>query len=229
MKTTILTLGLLLGLVATAQAQTIYTGTIDLTKASNNARIPTEINAGAYSVEISLRSSRLASTNDISLSKSFYRDDNERICEINGAFKVGEAFIKVKSLTSNWVSNFTKDVYVYFGSRESASYCEVNARIFEGRENYTIHPQPISFELPVKDARFSSVKLSINPIVDGFKANYELIRGDQENTLRVLNPGLPFENALQSASRKTMSYALSLTAGGYYHFDTQYTSVNKLK
>lgn len=229
MKSSLLSLGLLLGLVATAQAQTVYTGTIDLTKASNNARIPTEINAGAYSVEITLNSSKAASTQDLSLSKSFYRDDNERICEITGAFKVGEAIVKVKSLKTNWVSTLNKDVYVYFGSRENASICEVNSRVFEGRTNFTIYPQAISFELPVKDARFSSVKLNINPIADGFKANYELIRGDQENTLRVVNPGLPFANALGSASKKTMSYALSLTAGGYYHFDTQYAPVNKLK
>jgi len=229
MKSIFFTLSLLFGLGTNLQAETIYSGTIDLTKASNHAEIPTEINAGAYSVEVTLDASKADLENNIPLSRTTYRDDNEYVCNIEGAFKVGVATIKVKSLVSNWESTNTQDVLVRFGSSENDSACVVDSKVFEGTSDYIISPNTISLELPIKDARFTSIKLNINPIIDGFKASYELTKGDIENTLKVLNPGQGFESALENAGNKKISYALSLTANGYYHFDTKYTSALKVK
>ena len=61
----------------------------------------------------------------------------------------------------------------------------------------------------------------------GLAVSYDLVKGTNEN-LQVKNPGLTFNQALEEAGDKTIAYTLSLTAGGYYHFDTEYTQAKKL-
>lgn len=227
MKSTLFTT-VLLGLVVNSYAAS-FNGFVDLTKASNHAQIPTEINAGTYSVDITVEASNAETVNNIQLKRTAYRHDNDDICEIKGSFKVGTATIKVKSLSEKWESTTTQDVFALFGSDEDDAICAVESKNFEGNNDFIIVPKGISLELPVKDTRFTSVQLAINPLVDGFKANYELLAGDNENTLKVLNPGLAFKSSLENSGDKKISYALTLKANGYYHFDTEYTEAKKVK
>ncbi|WII70540.1 hypothetical protein QJS83_08725 [Bdellovibrio sp. 22V] len=228
---------LILALAAQAQAATVYQGTIDLRNASNHARIPTEINAGLYSVEVSVESSPAKSEENIALSKQAFSDDNEYVCNVTGQFKVGQFTLKVRSLTTHWESETTTDVYATFGSSqsfprgESTQSCRINTKDFEGVAAYSIHLPDVTLELPIKDARFSSVKLRMNPIAEAFLAQYELLAGTKENTLQVLAPGAPFESALQSSGNKNISYELGITTkqGSYLYFGSEKALAQRVK
>ncbi|WP_374029959.1 hypothetical protein [Bdellovibrio bacteriovorus] len=228
---------LILALAVQAQATTVYQGAIDLRNASNHARIPTEINAGLYSVEVSLESSTANSEDNISLFKQVFTDDNEYVCNVTGQFKVGQFTLKVKSLSTRWESETTKDIYASFGSSQSfsrgenAQRCQINATDYEGAAVYNIHLPDVVLELPVTDARFSSVKLRMNPIAEGYLAQYKLLAGVKANTLRVIAPGIPFESALQSSGNKKISYELAITTkqGSYLYFGSENVPAQRVK
>lgn len=220
-------LALTLALTLNAHAATSYVGVIDVMEASNHAKIPTVINAGAYTVEVKVEALNKNTVESVALTRSVYRDDGDYICTINGSFKVGLATITLKSLISDWQSTTIQDVYAAFETTTNDQECAINASAFEGQRDYTIAPYGVSLELPVKDARFSSVKLVVKPLVDGFAVSYDLVKETNGN-LQVKNPGLTFNQALEEAGDKKIAYALSLTAGGYYHFDTEYTEARKL-
>lgn len=224
MKTAFLAFTLALSL--NAHAATSYVGVIDVMDASNKAKIPTVINAGAYTYEVKVEASP-ESTEVVSLNRSVFRDDGDYVCTINGSFKVGVATITLKGLLSDWTSTTVQDVYAAFETTTNDRECAINSSAFEGQKDFTIAPVGVTLELPVKDARFSSVKLAVKPLVDGFAVSYDLVK-DLNGSLKVNNAGLIFNQALEESSDKTTAYALSLTAGGYYHFDTEYTTARKL-
>jgi hypothetical protein len=229
MKRLFLTLSVFIAVSANANAATSYQGIIDLSKASNGARIPTTINAGVYSVEVSVNDHSAETSGDIILSKSHYRDDNEMICEVLGNFKVAEMNLKIKSLTGNWEKQTKNNIYVNFGSRVDTTHCLIAAYEFEGQREYRIDVPSTTVELPVNDARFTSVKLRIRPFIDGVKAAYNLTAGLASNTLSVSYPGAPFKSVLENSGDNRMGHELSLTAGGYFHFDTVLTTLKRVK
>lgn len=227
MEKLLLTLAMFIAVAA--NAQTSYRGFIDLTNASNGARIPTVINVGTYSVEVNVRAVTADSTGDILLSQSHYRDDNEMICEVVGNFKVGEVDFKMKALVGSWETQVKNNIYVNFNSREDTSFCGINANIFEGNSEHHIFVPRVSVELPVKDSRFSSVKLSVRPFIDGVKAQYNVGAGKTNNSLSVLNPGIPFKLSLLHSEDHRMGHELSFTANGYFHFDTVFSTLKRVK
>lgn len=214
-------------------AQTTYCGQIDLTSASNGARIPTEVNAGAYSVEMTIIPSKAREVDNIVTSFSRYRDDNEMVCDATTSFKIGQAILKIKSLTDKWETTVAQDLYATAERSESYQRGEGNVTCpsvysFQGAQNYKLYPAPVTVVLPLRDARFKVAKLNIQPINDGIDANYYIEAGSLPDTSKVTAPGRPLEAALQLAGNKVMAYELMLEVNGYYYFGVKYTPSNKV-
>lgn len=220
---------LLLALSLNTQAETIFTSVIDLRNETNEARIPTKINAGLYSVTTTLEASEVQAIDNIQLSRSLFRDDNFYTCIISGDFKVGTAKTTIKSLTSDWQQTITTEIVASFGTTDDDSECLADSRFYEGMQNISISPSNISINLPVNDARFTEIKLSLSPLTKGFTTSYELLAGKTEQSLKVLNPGHEFKKSLEQSTNNQLSYALSLTASGYYHFPARNSEAKKIK
>ena len=229
MKKLFLTLSVFIAIAINANAETSYKGIIDLSNASNGARIPTVINAGIYSVDIDVSAVTSASSGDIILSQSHYRDDNEMICEVLGNFKVGEMNLTIKSLKGNWKKEAKNDIYVNFGSKVDTSFCSIQAYEFEGHRQHRIDIPAVTVELPVNDARFTSIKLRLRPFIDGVIASYNMGAGQGNNSLSVSQPGVPFKSTLENSGDHRLGHELSLTAGGYFHFNTVLTTLKRVK
>ncbi len=216
---------------ATANAATIYQGVIDLSNASNNAKYPTIINAEKYSIDISVQTSKATELKKIILNKYQYRNDNEIVCDINGSFIVGQTTVRIKSLTTNWESVSTQPTAVVLETSNNDQPCMIDTSIFTKTSAHTIIPATLNVELPIKDARFKKVHLSVKPLSGGFKTEYSLTDGQLANSVKVKNPGQPFKQALDKSTTQQVGYSLSLEAtnGGYYHFDTEFAEVQKAK
>lgn len=214
-------------------AQTTYQGQIDLTSASNEARIPTVVNAGAYSVEMTIIPSKAREVDNITTSFNRYHDDNEMICNAVTSFKIGQAILKIKSLTDKWETTVAQDLYAAAERSESYQRGEINpgcpsVSSFQGAQNYKLYPAPVTVVLPLRDARFKVAKLNIQPINNGFDASYYIEAGSLPNTSKVTSPGRALETALQMAGNKVMAYELMVEANGYFYFGVKYTPSYKV-
>lgn len=222
---------LFLGLQAAANASTLYSGIVDLRAASNNAKYPTIINAGIYSVEVDIEAAKIELLDNVVINKTITheRDGNQYTCTTHGAFEVGRVKIHVKDFTSNWKSTHTSKAVISFESSIPSEDCSIDTTLFEGTRQYTLSLANIRLELPIKDSGFDAVSLVINPIKEGFQVPLTITEGTKLNTLKVLNVGSELEKALEEAGEKNMSYDLSLTKShSYYHFDTGYTAAKKV-